>query len=204
MSSPIRRRSALTGKNVNISNRPKSLLTKSISNTSLTNTNLSRSPSTSPLRRSQTPSIRGSPLKKTFSTTPSPIKKRQSGNVFAFHEDDCTIRESVRKSHKHVMVSGNDIIYNKENISPKRKDENDKQLNKFQSSRIISVKNNDDDKRVPLQELKTVDYMGYIEDPSTHEVRPLNVPFANNMTFNSSHSSIGSSNQSSPPKILRF
>lgn len=204
MSSPIRRRSALTGKNVNINSRPKSLLTKSISNTSLPNTNLSRSPSTSPSRRSQTPSIRGSPLKKTLSTTPSPIKRRQSSNIFTFHEDDSATRENIRKSHKSLMVSENNRIYNKENISPERREEKKKQSDKLQSSQTISVKNNDNDRRVPLQELKTVDYMGYIEDPFTHEVRPLNMPFTNNMAFNSSHSSIGSSNQGSPSRILRF
>lgn len=203
MSSPIRRRSALTGKNVNINGRPKSLLTKSMSNTSLTNINFSKSPSTSPLRRSQTPSMRGSPLKKTLSTTPSPIKRRQSDNMFTFHEDDSTTRENVKKSHKLLMISENNNISNKENIPP-GKQNGKKSSNKTQSDGAISVKDDSDKKRMPLQELKTADYMGYIENPRTNEVRPLNVPFANSMAMNSSHSSLCSSNQGSPSRILRF
>ncbi|KAG0667696.1 hypothetical protein C6P45_005455 [Maudiozyma exigua] len=205
MSSPIRRRSALTGKNVNINSRPKSLLTKSISNTSHTNINFSKSPSTSPLRRSQTPSIRGSPLKKTLSTTPSPIKRRQSDNVFTFHEDDSATRESIKNLQKLLTISenNNSNMHNKENNAPGKRD-GKKSSNETKSDDVISVRYGSDKERMPLTELKTVDFMGYIEDPRTNEVRPLNVPFANNMTMNSSHSSLGSSSQGSPSRILRF
>ncbi|SMN22951.1 similar to Saccharomyces cerevisiae YPL267W ACM1 Pseudosubstrate inhibitor of the anaphase-promoting complex/cyclosome (APC/C) [Maudiozyma saulgeensis] len=204
MSSPIRRRSALTSKNVNVSLRPNNLLTKNNSNSSLVSSNLSRTPSGSPIRRSQTPSIRQSPLKKRISGTPSPIKRIQQGFTFAFHEDDSPTRTSVIKSHKSLQQSeNNDGNINKENVSPERA--NIRRLQDKENGKVRSIEQTSKNitrsalNRIPLEELKASDYPGYLEDPTTHDMRPLNI------AYNVSHSSSSdSSKQSSPSRILRF
>ncbi|CAB4255573.1 similar to Saccharomyces cerevisiae YPL267W ACM1 Pseudosubstrate inhibitor of the anaphase-promoting complex/cyclosome (APC/C) [Maudiozyma barnettii] len=203
MSSPLRRRSALTSKNVNLNSRSNNFLTKSMSSSSLPSNSLSRSPSGSPTRCSQKTNIRQSPLKKRISGTPSPIKRLQQGFAFSFHEDNSPTRISIIKSHEHINPRENDDGTAKENVSPIRTNTTSKKNN--ESAKLHSIeefsrnKTEKTSRRIPLQELRASDYPGYLEDPITHNVCPLDVPFSVNH-----NSSSESSKRSSPSRILRF
>lgn len=176
MSSPIRKRSALVGKNVNVSVRPKQLLTKS--NTS---NGSSRSASSSPLRRSHTPDMRQSPVKR-LSSTPSPLRRRQNSSIFSFHEEKEEARNNTIKSHK-TIIHKND---NKENEKSKDKNKKAEPINKALQRQGT---------RTQLGELDPVEFPGYIQNPSSSDCLIPTVPYVN---------SANNSNNNSPSRLLHF
>lgn len=205
MSSPIRRRSVLSGKNINTNNRTANIFTKGLNNSSgslgpASSKSGSRSNSGSPLRQQGTPTRRQSPLKNQLSGTPSPLKRAQPIKSFSFFEETENTRLETLRNHNNPQLQPQQQDANKENHDPateQRKNQTESPIKG--SSTNMS--------RSPLRELDAARFPGYMENPVTHESTlltttiPLSVPSTNN----NSTTSLASSLQNSPVRrTLRF
>lgn len=200
MSSPIRRRSVLAGKNINTNNRTANIFTKGLNNSSgslgpASSKSGSRSNSGSPLRQQGTPTRRQSPLKKQLSGTPSPLKRPQPSKSFSFFEETQSERIETLRTHTTAQLQSLPTDTNKENQDPSQEQG---------KTQVGSPVKNNTISRSPLRELDTARFPGYLVDPQTHETTLLAAEYTPSSSNNSSTNLAGSSQNSPVRRTLRF
>lgn len=159
MASPIKKRTALAGKSVNV--KPGSGSVKkpgTLSNQA------------SPSKKSQVDpayALNNSPVR---SVSLSPQKRAES-SIFTFHEETPSERAAVLMKHMSLArsaslnVNENDYHVVKENMSPTKLSN----MHKPQQRQTRTK---------PLQDLSIEEYKGYVEDPSSHETAPLTLHYS--------------------------
>lgn len=164
MGSPVKKRTALAGKNVNA--RPSSSSIHKVG--SLSN-------HTSPSKKSQvdlTYALNNSPVR---SVSLSP-KKSAETSAFTFHEETPSERAAALMKHmslakkSSLSVDENDFDAVKENMSPT------KLANMDKTAQRQSI-------RRPLQDLSIEEHKGYVEDPNSHETAPLTLHYSRRTTL---------------------
>lgn len=163
MSSPVKKRTALVGKNVNLKQNAGSIHKSNHS-----------SNHSSPSKRSQKDlsyALRHSPVR---TVSLSPKRSNSSSAAFTIHEETQTERTATLMTHmslsKHANLNHdeNDFSAIKENMSPSKLT-----TAKYMGRPQTPLRSQSQGRRLPLRDLCIKEHKGYIEDPRSAEITQL-------------------------------